>query len=174
MWFWLRQDHRAQRRIDLGEGVVLLPNSTLVGSPPAGPMFGGVPAVDLQQAAEDQTPALCARLARDLVLEFARRLQSHGGAVDLVESEDSVALSMTERRAVRRLHFGAAAFADDRSLPTEYVRGAVGVDDEVFAAGGPDVCWLDRSMPRMRSAAGTLATTLCEFLGRRGVRLGGR
>lgn len=159
--------------VEMGAGVILLANSTLVGSPPAGRLFAGVPAVDLQQAAETVAPAAAQRLACELVLAFAQQFAARNAGVDVAESEGSVVLSWTEGRRVHRLRCGAAAFAEDRAIPTEDVRVAARVDDAVFATAAPDVVWFDLSVPRMRGAAGSLATAFRTFLAGRGVRLGG-
>lgn len=159
--------------VELGEGAMLLPNSSLVSSAPPGRLFGGVPAADLQAAAQAMTSAQFAAMARDLVVEFARQLRLRGGEVGLVETVDAVALSVADGGRVRRLRFGPAALADDKSVPAEDVRVAPCIADADFNTAPSDVVLIDLSAPRIRGTPGPLADAFREFLGRRGVRMGG-
>ncbi len=159
--------------VEMGEGSILLSNSTLVTSMPAGRMFAGVPATDLRAAAHPPSDAQRAGIVRDLVAEFARQLGLRGHRVVCDSNGDRTLLTLTTDRGEHRLHLAAVAPPDHGELPREQLWvTAAALGDDRFAAAPPELCVFDLGTPRIRGPEGPLHDAFREFLRKRGVRLG--
>ncbi|MBK8975098.1 MAG: E3 binding domain-containing protein [Planctomycetes bacterium] len=157
--------------VEMGDGSILLSNSTLVTSIPPGRMFGGVPATDQRAAAHPPTAAGLLALAADLVRELARQLELRGRDVELLDRHGALQLTVTADGRAHRLVYGTTPPPLGGDLPCEDIWVAPGIDDATFAAAPAERTVFDLGAPRLRGPSGPLADALREFLRKRGVRL---
>lgn len=161
--------------VEMGEGSILLSGSSLVSSVPPGRLYGGVPAKDLKGAHDSLDAENFARIAADLVAEFARQLGLRGFEVsDGADGADAtVAVKHKGQVHVLRLVLGDAVPAALSAAVAEEVHVYAACGDAAWDAA-PDVV-IDLggggSVPRIRGSQGPLADAFREFLRKRGVRL---
>ncbi|MCA8941400.1 MAG: E3 binding domain-containing protein, partial [Planctomycetes bacterium] len=157
--------------VEMGEGSILLSGSSLVSSVPAGRLFGGVPAVDMKSASQPLDRDAFARVAFDLVAEFARQLGLRGRSVEVDEGADEVVVRVTEQGRTHALRASTVAPGDLGTTFAEEVRVVTAIDDAEWDDAPSDVVTIDLSAPRIQGPDGPLAAAFREFLRKRGVRL---
>ncbi|GEM_PF-1010810 len=159
--------------VKVGEGAVLLSNSSLVTDLPPGRLFGGVPAVDLKAAAHPPDRNGKIEILRAWIRAFGEGLRLRGFDCAEEETAGEFRLVVQQEGRIHLLRFReTAGFEETEPMPAEEVRVSLeageGKDPEDLP---PEVCAILLEPPEIRGARGPLRDAFREFLRKRGVRL---
>jgi acetyltransferase-like isoleucine patch superfamily enzyme len=160
--------------VKIGEGAVVLSNSTVVTDVRPGRLVGGVPAVDIKAAALPMSPDAVAAKAIEIVRAFVARIEA-GGRVDVGDEGNSghwLTWEFTDRGVQSQLIF---TVHPDAPLP----QPLPGLSRVVCVLGDlPDLDPTDAGVSLLRKkfvgSPGLLSNSLRESMRKRGIRLSPR
>ncbi|MCA8970398.1 MAG: E3 binding domain-containing protein [Planctomycetes bacterium] len=157
--------------VTMGEGSILLSNSALVTSLPAGRVYAGSPAQDLKAAREAIDDKRRLALAQRIVRDFAVALAARGFETRFEEHGDTMHLRVLDGDASHDLWFSERLDTSERELVVEDLRVGLECEDAAFEALPSELCGFDLVKKRVRGELGELGKALREFLRKRGIRL---